>query len=160
MRSFLKTLRIPPGTPVDFTTAYAAPSRSASIETYLTLLIKQNYLDKVKVQTAIPSATQQPASNKRGRTSKGGDGDGDSSFIWKWGSRALAEIGETKVADFVASFMLERPVVLESSEEDEGEDDANEEGEASGSTRTKARTNDAATMKKSIAKAAGGPFRD
>ena len=125
------------------------------------MLVKQSYLEKVKVQTAMPSATQQPASNKRGRASKGGDGDGDSSFIWKWGSRALAEIGETKVADFVASFMLERPVVLESSEEDdEGEDGANEGGQASGSVRAKTRTNDAATMKKSIAKAAGGPFRD
>lgn len=35
----------------------------------------------------------------------GGGEDGDASFEWKWGTRAIAEIGEEGVGAFVVDFM-------------------------------------------------------
>lgn len=74
-----------------------------TIDAYLTQLLKQSYLDKQK--TSLASAQGGGQKRARGGAAAGGGEDGDTSFEWKWGTRAIAEIGEEGVGAFVADFM-------------------------------------------------------
>lgn len=76
------------------------------MEQYLTLLIRQNYLDRLKTGSGAPGPG---AGAKRGRPSAKADGeDGEFNTEWRWGERAQAEISETGVCDFMVEFMVER----------------------------------------------------
>lgn len=101
LKKHLKTLRIPLSA-----TIVSAPSSthsSMTIETYLSTLIRQGYLDKVRIDIgAGPRATQR----KRGR---GNDGDEEGvGYEWRWGSRADAEVGEKAMGQFIAEFTVEQ----------------------------------------------------
>lgn len=101
LRTYLKRLRLPMGS--------AFPSKETSqmlkpltIDAYLTQLVKQNYLDKQKSSLA---STQGAQKRVRSGGTVGGTDEGDASFEWKWGTRAIAEIGEEGVGKFVVDFM-------------------------------------------------------
>lgn len=73
-----------------------------TIDAYLTQLVKQSYLDKQKTSLASTHGGQKRA---RGGGIVSGADDGDTSFEWKWGTRAIAEIGEEGIGTFVVDFM-------------------------------------------------------
>jgi hypothetical protein len=76
------------------------------MEQYLTLLIRQNYLDRLKTGSGAPGPG---AGAKRARPSARGEGEeGGFNLEWRWGERAQAEISEKGVCDFMVEFMVER----------------------------------------------------
>lgn len=76
------------------------------MEQYLSLLIRQNYLDRLKIGSGAPGPG---AGAKRGRPSARAEGeDGEFNLEWRWGERAQAEISERGVCDFMVEFMVER----------------------------------------------------
>jgi hypothetical protein len=83
----------------------SVPKR-VSLEQYLNLLIKQGYLDRVKVG----NISGQKTGSKRPRGSlvqpEGQEGSVD--LEWRWGERAHAEISEEGISDFIVEFMVER----------------------------------------------------
>ncbi|KIJ53414.1 hypothetical protein M422DRAFT_202312 [Sphaerobolus stellatus SS14] len=98
LRTYLKRLRLPIGCTMPSNTSQT--TKSFTIETYLSQLTKQGYLDRQKIN----NGTQGP--QKRGRTSAATLGeDSDANYEWKWGTRALAEIGEAGIRDFTVAFM-------------------------------------------------------
>ena len=101
LRTYLKRLRLPMGSamPSNVTSQALKP---LTIDMYLAQLVKQSYLDKQKTSLASTQGGQKRA---RGGGVVAGGEDGDASFEWKWGSRAIAEIGEEGVGAFVVDFM-------------------------------------------------------
>ncbi|KAG8994804.1 hypothetical protein FRB90_000341 [Tulasnella sp. 427] len=65
-------------------------------------MIKQKYLDRVRVQ--VPGGTTVQGGARR-KSRKAADEDEEGLFEWRWGSRAHAEIGEQNVAEFICEFM-------------------------------------------------------
>ena len=95
--------------------------KEISLEDYLSQLVKQNYLDRVRSE--LPGAT---ASQNKGRRKSRLDDNGEEGvFEWKWGTRAHAEMGEESIAQFMADFMHtrwleeQRQIVQEEEEEEE-----------------------------------------
>ncbi|KDQ58128.1 hypothetical protein JAAARDRAFT_257770 [Jaapia argillacea MUCL 33604] len=127
LRTHLKRLRLPPTSTLSLTPLSA--HSTIPIEAYLNQLTRQGYLDRFSTSASKskPSATQTGAKRLRGTQGGGGDGEG-ASFEWKWGPRAMSEVGELGVAKFVLEFIAERSVVAEN-----GEDGG--EGERSGRRR-------------------------
>lgn len=70
------------------------------------VLIKQNYLDRVRQESVVGGATQ--ATQKGRRKSRMTDKQEDGVYEFKWGTRAHAEIGEESVAQFMADFSRDR----------------------------------------------------
>ncbi|KZT33118.1 MAGE-domain-containing protein [Sistotremastrum suecicum HHB10207 ss-3] len=115
LRGYLKRLHLPANASLSFPIYTVRPPKPPTIETLLTLFQKQSYLDKEKTSAAGGNT------GKKGRPSAAaGNDDGDAAFQWKWGPRALAEISEKAVAEFVVDFMLEkrRGEIEEEEEED------------------------------------------
>ena len=80
--------------------------RKITMEQYLTLLIRQGYLDRLKTGSRAPGPA---AGAKRGRPATNVEGeDGEFNLEWRWGERAQAEISERGVCDFMVEFMVER----------------------------------------------------
>ena len=76
------------------------------MEQYLTLLVRQGYLDRLKTGSGAPGSG---AGAKRGRPSgRGGGEEGEFNLEWRWGERAQMEISEKGVCDFIVEFMVER----------------------------------------------------
>jgi hypothetical protein len=75
------------------------------MEQYLTLLIRQGYLDRLKTGSGAPGPG---AGAKRGRPSGRGGDEGEFNLEWRWGERAQAEISEKGICDFMVEFMVER----------------------------------------------------
>jgi hypothetical protein len=76
------------------------------MEQYLTLLIRQGYLDRLKTGAGIPGPA---AGAKRARPAARAEGEeGEFNLEWRWGERAHAEISERGVCDFMVEFMVER----------------------------------------------------
>ncbi|KAG8994802.1 hypothetical protein FRB90_000339, partial [Tulasnella sp. 427] len=69
---------------------------------HLSDMIKQSYLDRVRVQ--VPGGTTVQGGTRR-KSRKAADEDEEGLFEWRWGSRAHAEIGEQNVAEFICEFM-------------------------------------------------------
>ncbi|KAG9005554.1 hypothetical protein FRB90_010310 [Tulasnella sp. 427] len=69
---------------------------------HLSDMIKQSYLDRVRVQ--VPGGTTVQGGARR-KSRKAADEDEEGLFEWRWGSRAHAEIGEQNVAEFICEFM-------------------------------------------------------
>lgn len=72
----------------------------------MTLLTKQNYLEKMKSATATGSrgaATQGSIGGQKGNKE---GGDGDQTVEWKWGSRSEVEFGEAGIARFMTAIFL------------------------------------------------------
>lgn len=76
----------------------------------MTLVIKQGYLDRIKVGNTAGART----GGKRGRggASRLDGEEGTVDVEWRWGERSHSEISEKGIGDFVVSFMTEqsRPV--------------------------------------------------
>ncbi len=110
LRMLLRRLRLRP--PTQLALPAHSPHRTLTLDTYLLQLQRQGYLDRSRIGSAGGASG---TSQKRGRGRTGGamqqgnGGDeGDVAWEWRWGPRAMAEIGETAVAHFVAEFMAER----------------------------------------------------
>lgn len=92
-----------------------ATNQSLAIDAYLAQLMRLGYLEKVKVGT-----NSGKAGTKRARATQAVAADDSlQAFEWRWGPRALGEIGERGVAQFVAEFMAGQP-----GQEEDGEEDA------------------------------------
>jgi melanoma-associated antigen len=80
--------------------------RKMTMEQYLTLLIRQGYLDRIKTGSGAPGPG---AGTKRGRAAARGEAEeGEFNLEWRWGERAQVEISERGVCDFMVEFMVER----------------------------------------------------
>jgi melanoma-associated antigen len=123
LRTYLKRLRLPMGSAVP-SNASSQLMKPLTIDAHLAQLVKQNYLDKQKTSLA---STQGAQKRGRGGGVLGGADEGDASFEWKWGTRAIAEIGEEGVGSFVVDFM-------DGIERERGDRRAEEDG-ARGSSR-------------------------
>ncbi len=86
---------IKPTTPLPFTSPTSTSLNPLTLPTFLTALVKQNYLEKVK-----SNKDSSVAQVGTGGGTGGGGGSGD--FEYRWGARAEAEIGEMEVAEFMA----------------------------------------------------------
>lgn len=99
--------------------------QSLTLEQFLTAAIRQGYLDRQRVGEA------KGAQKKRGRgptATQGGNNDDSIVFEWRWGPRAMAEVGEQDIARFVTEFMVER-TRGDADVEDDDEDNVQEDPE-------------------------------
>ncbi|KAJ2933176.1 hypothetical protein H1R20_g3905, partial [Candolleomyces eurysporus] len=142
LRSFLRQLHLPAnGSPVHFTTS--STLRSLSVDNYLHLLWRQQYLERRVVGEA-----NKPGGNKRMRATQAPRDDENSNqmYEWRWGPRAICEVGEQKIAEFVAEFMV-----------DGGDaDDEEDNNRANRNRRQAAKEEKVKKMVTGIEKAAGG----
>ena len=77
--------------------------------------MRLGYLEKLKVGTAAGKG-----GTKRARATQAAAADDNlQAFEWRWGPRALGEIGERAIAQFIAEFMAGQP-----GQEEDGEEDA------------------------------------
>jgi melanoma-associated antigen len=120
---------------VPFRTAHIG-NKKVSLDDHLQNYIKLGYLEKLK--DAVPGVTQ---GNKRGR-GKAASSDPDAEYTWKWGGRALAEIGEAAVVEFMTSILVDGSFALDEDEEEAVVEEKREK--------------ESDIMRKSITKAAGG----
>ncbi|EJF59467.1 hypothetical protein DICSQDRAFT_172060 [Dichomitus squalens LYAD-421 SS1] len=117
LRAMLKRLQLPASAAVPLN-SQATNGQSLTIDAYLAQLTRQGYLEKLHVGTAAAVKGGQ----KRARATQAPTGGDDHlhAFEWRWGARALTEVGERGIAQFVAEFMESQPGHGE--EEDEEED--------------------------------------
>ncbi|KAI0752475.1 MAGE-domain-containing protein [Daedaleopsis nitida] len=115
LRAILKRLQLSVNASVPLSSQ--STSGSLTIDAHLAQLMRQGYLEKLKVGT-----TSGKGGNKRARATQAAANADDAhlqAFEWRWGPRALGEIGERAVALFVAEFMAGLP-----GQEEDGEEDA------------------------------------
>ncbi|EED83309.1 predicted protein [Postia placenta Mad-698-R] len=119
--AILKRLHLPPGSAIPLSAR--STHQGMAVDAYLTQLMRQGYLDRQRTGDA-------KGGGKRGRgpgAAQGGAGDdGGAVFEWRWGGRAMAEVGEKAIARFMAEFMVERPG--DDSEEEDGGGQQDEDG--------------------------------
>ncbi|TFK19515.1 MAGE-domain-containing protein [Coprinopsis marcescibilis] len=171
LRSYLKNLHLPLASsrePVHLTNT--STIRSMSTESYLSSLVRQNYLDRrVQGESAGAGSKRPRATQKAARDED--DGGAREMYEWRWGSRAKCEVGEEAVARFVAEFMVGGgpPIGGGESEESEEEDGRvrggkrGRKGKGNDNTNTNSRAKKEENVKKmveGIAKAAGGRLAD
>ncbi|EIW77728.1 MAGE-domain-containing protein [Coniophora puteana RWD-64-598 SS2] len=124
LRAYLKRLRLPAGTGTVPTSALST-HRNMPIDTFLSQLVRQGYLDRVRL--GDPKGGAGGGAGKRGRppaaTQGGGEDGAQAAYEWRWGNRAFSEVGEKAVAEFMAEFMVERSrgEAIEEEEEEGGE---------------------------------------
>ncbi|KAH9850455.1 MAGE family-domain-containing protein [Lenzites betulinus] len=117
LHNILKRLQLPANGPVPLSSQ--SSNQSLTIDAHLAQLTRQGYLEKHRVGN-----TRAGGGTKRGRASQpananAANDDGTlAAYEWRWGPRAMAEVGERAVAQFVAEFMAVRAG---------GEDDADED---------------------------------
>ncbi|KAG1782191.1 MAGE-domain-containing protein [Suillus placidus] len=130
--------------------------KSLPIDTYLGQLMKQGYIDRVKL------GDTKAAGGKRGRAPAATQANPDEiqAFEWHWGHRSYSEIGEQAIATFVAEFMVER------NRDDDAEDDDEDGTTTRGRGKGRARGENGGGDKKlknvygAIERAAGGNLSD
>ncbi|KAI9461517.1 MAGE-domain-containing protein [Russula earlei] len=113
LRALLRRLRLRP--PTQLALPAHSPQRTLTLEAYLLQLQRQGYLDRTYIGAGSGRAGETSQKRSRGRgggaMEQSGAGDGEDSDVaceWRWGPRAVAEIGEAAVARFIAEFMAER----------------------------------------------------
>jgi len=154
LRGHLKTLHLPPNVKLPFKTqTVESLSNTVSTETFLANMVKQGYLDKIKAIAPAPSGSQapnKPSNSKRPRNTHANAQEKNDAFNWRWGARALAELGEKAIVEFLTSFMVDKKELI-------GEDEEDEEGGTPGNVARyrERRKEEAENMRKSIIKAAG-----
>ena len=108
----LRRLRLRP--PTQLALPAHSPHRTLTLDAYLLQLQRQGYLDRSRIGGAGSGGANGTLQKRgRGRTGgatqgSGGGEDNDVAWEWRWGPRAIAEIGEEAIAHFVAEFMAER----------------------------------------------------
>ncbi|KAF8183694.1 MAGE family-domain-containing protein [Pholiota molesta] len=107
LRRYLQTLHLPSNPnvlPVQHSAS--ATTRSLNLDSYLSNLIRQGYLDRYQVGgEAAGKKGKKGGGMKRLRT-QAEDLDEGRTYEWRWGARAFCEVGEEFVAKFVAEFMV------------------------------------------------------
>ncbi|KAJ6472320.1 MAGE family-domain-containing protein [Mycena vitilis] len=153
LRATLARLRLPSSSSIPFSAT--ATHRTLSLDLYLTLLLRQGFLDRAAVGgDAANKAAKGAGRGKRTRVAAADeDQAGGQTYEWRWGARAQSEVGEQAVAAFVTEFMV--------SAEGGGEDaEDGAEDNAAGRARANKKRADAANrlekMAKGIERAAGG----
>ncbi|KZT00092.1 MAGE-domain-containing protein [Laetiporus sulphureus 93-53] len=114
LRSLLKRLNLGHGATLPLSSR--STSTSLTVDAYLAQLLRQGYLERQRIG-------ETKGAGKRGRVSAAapaGD-DGANAVEWRWGPRAMSEVGERAVARFVAEFMVDGPKA-ESEDESAGDD--------------------------------------
>ncbi|KAI0367842.1 MAGE-domain-containing protein [Pilatotrama ljubarskyi] len=109
LRAILKRLQLPANAPVPLSSQ--STSQNLTIDAHLAQLIRQGYLEKLRVGGPSGRGNGSGAP-KRARASQAAAAADDSVLAaheWRWGPRAMAEVGERAVAQFVAEFMAVRP---------------------------------------------------
>lgn len=129
--------------PIHLTTI--STCRSLKLDDYLSQLLRQNYLDRHVVGEYTGASRKRARGKVSGKdgNSEGINGAAGDMYEWKWGARALCEIGEKDVAMFMAEFMTSHGTGVEGWNEEDEED-------GTGEDRRKER------MYKGVEKAAGG----
>ncbi|KAF8128974.1 MAGE-domain-containing protein [Boletus edulis] len=154
LKANLKRLRIPPGGTIPSNAQ--STHRSMPVDTFLQQLVRQDYLDRVRLGDA-----KSMMGKRRGRFSltQGNAEDNPQAYEWRWGSRAHSEVGEQAIARFVGEFMVERTRTADVEEEEE-------EG-TGGRKRGKQKQKEGGSMEKrletvvkAIERAAGGNLTD
>jgi hypothetical protein len=154
LRAHLKRLGLSSNESISMNTQ--STHKSLPIDTYLGQLMKQGYIDRIKL--GDPKA----AGGKRGRAPAATQANQDETqaFEWHWGHRSYSEIGEQAIATFIAEFMVER-------NRDEDVEDDDEDGKAARSRgKGRAGAEDGGGDKKlktvygAIERAAGGNLSD
>ncbi|KAF8509864.1 hypothetical protein BU17DRAFT_55814, partial [Hysterangium stoloniferum] len=138
--TYLKRLRLPFGSTIP-TNSQLLATKPLTIDALLAQFVRQSYLDKQKTSLATGHGTQ-----KRGR---GGGEEGNASFEWKWGTRAIAEISEESIGAFVVDFMDD----IEQERESRRADEDGRGHNKGGSTKVAKRKEKLSTA---IGRAAGG----
>ncbi|EJF56396.1 MAGE-domain-containing protein [Dichomitus squalens LYAD-421 SS1] len=144
LRAMLKRLQLPASASVPLS-SQATNSQSLTIDAYLAQLTRQGYLEKLRAGTAAAGKGGQ----KRARATQAPAGGDDhlQAFEWRWGPRALTEVGERGIAQFVAEFMAGQP--------GHGEDE-DEEEDAVGAGRDEGTQRRVQVIYKGIERAAAG----
>ncbi|KIK46864.1 hypothetical protein CY34DRAFT_800038, partial [Suillus luteus UH-Slu-Lm8-n1] len=153
LRAHLKRLGLTSNEAISMNTQ--STHKSLPIDTYLGQLMKQGYIDRIKL------GDTKAAGGKRGRAPAATQTNPDETqaFEWHWGHRSYSEIGEQAIATFVAEFMVER------NRDDDGEDDDEDGRAARGRGKGRARAEDSGGDKLknvfgAIERAAGGNLSD
>lgn len=117
-----------------------------TIEDFLSTLVKQNYLERIRIASAQATSASIEASlagrrtQARGNVRRNRNGDAEivEEFEWRWGARAEAEITEKAVAAFVTD------VFIGAEEEEQGlqGEEANDVGDSSGDEEANGQDND------------------
>ncbi|TFK80919.1 MAGE-domain-containing protein [Polyporus arcularius HHB13444] len=113
LRAILKRLQLPPSAPIPLSSQ--ASNQCVTIDAYLAHLMRQGYIEKLHVGSSGKGGA------KRARATQATQAADDAhlqAFEWRWGPRALGEIGEPGIARFVSEFMAGQP----GQEDDEDED--------------------------------------
>lgn len=133
---------------VSFTTS--ATHRSLPLDVYLTNLQRQGFIERLVIGDGKQGKAK--GGNKRIRATQADEDDGNR-YEWRWGNRALCEVGETAIAKFVAEFMV--------GDVENDEDDEDEAPARRGAARRKAAGDDKLTkMMAGVERAAGGKLAD
>ncbi len=114
LRAILKRLQLPPSAPIPLSSQ--ASNQSVTIDAYLAQLMRQGYIEKLHA-----GSSGKGGGAKRARATQATQAADDAhlqAFEWRWGPRALGEIGEPGIARFVSEFMAGQP----GQEDDEDED--------------------------------------
>ncbi|KAG1858529.1 MAGE-domain-containing protein [Suillus subluteus] len=154
LRAHLKRLGLSSNESISMNTQ--STHKSLPIDTYLGQLMKQGYIDRIKL------GDTKAAGGKRGRAPAAtqANQDENQAFEWHWGHRSYSEIGEQAIATFVAEFMVER------NRDNDGEDDDDDGKAARDRGKGRARAGDGGGDKKvknvygAIERAAGGNLSD
>ncbi|CDZ97559.1 MAGE protein [Phaffia rhodozyma] len=144
LRAYLKRL--------DFHSTTVLPTASHAptytLDTLLSLLVRQNYLEKSKTQPIGTSGASTQRSLRGGAGTGAGEEGEDVDTVWAWGSRAENEVGEQGLTEFIGDIYLSelRPL----------DDETPAETEARESRKVKERT----LLFRDVGRAAGGDLRD
>ncbi|CCM00210.1 uncharacterized protein FIBRA_02238 [Fibroporia radiculosa] len=114
LRAYLKRLGLPANATVPITSRVT--QQSLTVDSYLTQLIRQGYLDRQRIGEI------KGAGGKRGRghaATQAAAGDDNAAYEWRWGSRAMSEVGEKAIARFMTELLVENPG-QNSDDEDDG----------------------------------------
>ena len=121
LRAILKRLQLPANAPIPLSSQ--ATNQSVTIDAYLAQLTRQGYIEKLRV-----GSTGGKVGAKRARATQASQAEDAhlQAYEWRWGPRALGEVGERAVAQFVAEFMAGLPGQEEDGEEESGEESGDE----------------------------------
>ncbi|TFK98389.1 MAGE family-domain-containing protein [Pterulicium gracile] len=157
LRAALKRLSLDPSDPVYLTPQSTTPQITTDL--LLKSFRDHGYIDKIDI-----SSDPRGGKGKRSRTAASGDGEADAAAEWRWGMRAEVEVGERKVARFLAEFMVGEQMMEEVARERGGDDDDEDEDGGEGDKKRRKRRAEmerrTEKMMVSIQTAVGGVLAD
>ena len=94
-----------------------ATAQALTLDAFLALLTREGYLDKVRV--GAKGKGKGGAKRTHGSQAPAAADDPLQAFEWRWGSRALAEVGEAAAARWIAELMG-----VQAGQDEDGDEDA------------------------------------